>query len=534
MENEYLNQNVGRLISSARPYLSMPDEVKAQILSKLINSRAEKINFEWGTILGSRIARTAVAAAVIIVAFVGLSYWPGSIDPASTAFAAVKEAMLKMPCVHILVEGNQEQKNYRRECWLSFESGTRYEKFADGTISSIAIGTRKKLVYHPDSGKITVSYYQADDGEVAMDSSGKLLSGFLADFDIWNAKVTLEKDQYEGVDVYHAELPETKLASGAGMTGTMELMVDSVSRLPISGKLSGRGAEGTLLLEGTLTFDYPENDIKDIYALGVPESAEMVSNVPDAQTKIVLDRLDSRVKRGFGNSVAVLTESIVNDDRSLSKRSLQLFGQKGNSLLCARYPLNRPNDPLSDMISVQSWPQPNINEVLTQAKNARPAFLFVGDGTEANAQQFALSSQVWPIPCNLGFDKREMEEKATLLSSDVRPQEIGLNFDIIISERVSADSGFGRSETIYWIDPVCDDIITEKIERFYKPDRRSIAFQNETRYLDYAQTSDGQWYPARWQTTISDQDSTKVVMEYNLKIYSEMVLDDGWFTDFEK
>ena len=542
--NEYLNQNIGGLISSARPYLKMPDEIRAQILSKLTNSKVRKIDVEWGTILRSRIARTAVAAAIIIVAFVGVSYWPGSIDGASTALAAVKEAMMKMPCVHILIEGTQEQKNYRRQCWISFESGTKYERFSDGTISSVAVKTRKRSIYNPDSGKITVSYYQTDDETVAkMDSSDKLLSGFLDGFDMWNAKVTVEEDQYEGVDVYYAELPEAKLTSGASMTGTMELVVDSVSHLPISARLSGRGAEGTLLLEGTLTFDYPENEIEDIYALGVPESAEVISNIPDAQTKIVFDRLDSRVKKGFGDSVAVLTESTVNNDQSLSKRGLQLFGQKGDSLLCARYP--------SDAISVQSWPQPDIKEVLAQAENARPESLFVSNAAEAlfrnkrssgmqkiaslYVPQHTLSGQVWPIPYNLGLSKREIiEEKTTLLSNDDRPREIGLNFDITISERVSADSGIGCSETTYWIDPARDDIITEKIERIYKPDRSSLNFQQKTYYLDYAQTSSGQWYPTRWQTAVSDGDSTKIVIEYNLKIYSEMVLDDWWFTDFEK
>ena len=329
MENsEYLNQNIGGLISSARPYLEMPDEIKAQILLRLVSSGARKIDIKWGAILRSRITRTAVAAAVIVVAFVGLSYWPGPIDGASTALAAVKEAMLKTPGVHILIEGTKEQKSYRRQIWISFESGTKYEKFSDGIITSVAVKTGKRSVYNPDTGRITISYYRADDGTAAeMDSSDELLSGFLEGFDMWNARVTVEEDQYEGVDVYHAELPEARLASGAGMTGTMELVVDSDSHLPVSAKLSGRGAEGKLLLEETLTFDYPENDIENIYALGVPDSAEVTGNIPDAQTKIVLDRLDSRVKSGFGNVVAVLTESTVNDDQSLSKRGLQLFGQ---------------------------------------------------------------------------------------------------------------------------------------------------------------------------------------------------------------
>ncbi|NIA17248.1 MAG: hypothetical protein GWO86_02760, partial [Planctomycetes bacterium] len=125
-----------------------------------------------------------------------------------------------------------------------------------------------------------------------------------------------------------------------------------------------------------------------------------------------------------------------------------------------------------------------------------------------------------------------IEEKVSLLSNDDRLEETGLNFDMTISEQcVSADRSIGRIETTYWIGPARDDIITEKTERFYKSDRHSLVFQQKTHYLDYAQTSSGQWYPTRWQTAISDGISTRVVIEYNLKIYSEMVLDDWWFTD---
>lgn len=556
--NDYLERNIKGMLLSAQPCLRMSDVSKADIAAKLL----EQIE-KW-EIVKSRIIKIAIAAVITIAALFGIPHWKGSIGGAGTAFAAVKEAMMKMPCVHLIIEGHRGRQEYQREYWLCFESGIQYEKLSDGTISSVNLRSNKKYVYNPSSDKVIVSYYQANDELLKkMDSSDKLLSGFLENFDTWGAKVTVVESRYEGrdVDIYNAQLPETGYSPGVKMTGTMELTADRYNHLPITGKLIGWGADGALLLDVSLAFDYPANEIEDIYTLGVPESAEVVTYVPEEQVNVILDRLDSRVQKGFGNYVAVLTESIVSDEQTLQKRALRLYGQKGNALINLLYRLRKGDWgylPSSEMNTIEAWPLPDVNEVLALGHKTLPSLAFVSNGITAwhgryentsgayvefgeitdrqkllsELPRWSLSGKVWPGQHNIGLDKKEIEEKVTLLRNDNSPQEIGLHFDVTISESVSAKTGVDRIESTYWIDSARDDMVVDEIYREYKQGQKSV--EHQTRYLDYAQLDNGQWYPTHWQTTITGYSSGGpeqiAIFEYYLRMYPEMRLDDWWFT----
>lgn len=327
MENysEHLERNIKELLFYTQPHLKMAEADKAIILENLLGQKNREFVLTGKRVAKNKITKIAIAAAVILVAFFAMPHWPGSMNGTGAAFAQVKEAIMKMPCVHIVIDGQRNQKDRQGQRWISFGSATKYEKLPDGTVSSVNVRTRKKSVYNPDSGRITVSYYKADDDSIEkMDSSDKLLSGLLDDFDAWDAKVTIERTQYQGidVDVYSAQLPpEIDDDSDVKMTEMMKLIVDRSSHLPILAKLSGKTVDGTLLLDATLAFDYPENDIESIYALGVPESAEVIyNNATQPQLDIVLDRLSDRVEKGFGNSVAILTESTIKDGRDPEKK----------------------------------------------------------------------------------------------------------------------------------------------------------------------------------------------------------------------
>lgn len=208
--------------------------------------------------------------------------------------------------------------------------------------------------------------------------------------------------------------------------------------------------------------------------------------------------------------------------------------------------------PSSNMESINSWPLSDINEVLELGHSTLPSFIFVSDGVTAwqgryeNASgtykelgeivdkqkiiaeqlQQSLSGKVWAGRHLTNSDRDDKKIQSELVQSDEYPQYVGIN--VILT--------FGydnyRFEWTYWTDPSRDDMLVEIIFRDDRPGQQSI--EDRTKYIDYAQLPNGQWYPTHWQTTItelSNGDSRQIAtLDYHLQIYPDILLDDWWFT----
>lgn len=303
---------LGDFVEAMKPAVTRLENNVINALNREIPKREAKSILIWRKIIKSRITKLAAAAVIIVAVLIGIHQFGGSIDGTSVAFAQMTEAIMNVPCVHVVIEGHRGGVEHSREHWLGFESGIMCEKHQDGRVHFVNLKRNEGCIYSPDSGKIIV--YQSFSDKESLDeinSAEKLLQQMLKELGILGAEMTVEQGQYEGkdVDIYAAELPETDYSPTVKMTGKGELVADHHTHLPLYGKVEGYGPDGAVLLEGKVAFDYPQSSPKDIYDLGVPESADVIDNTPAPEVEEVLAAYRAcRDNAPKGHSVAVVRE----------------------------------------------------------------------------------------------------------------------------------------------------------------------------------------------------------------------------------
>jgi len=311
---------------------------------------------------------------------------------------------------------------------------------------------------------------------------------------------------------------------------------------------------------GEFVVTYGEPIIKDIYDLGVPRDAKVIDNRPKPNVKAVLDRTEARIEKGFGDCVAVLTETLIESGGKPNNesRSLQLFIQNGNAWLFNRYAVGDRVSRVPVIKQPAGWPTPTADSALQSTRSALPEFFFVTDGKRAwqgyyndttrsydglgelkgkfsqipQKGQFSLAAEIWPTRDKLQFHRPVT--KVELLTAPDRPGQVALYASVSPSQYEDPESG--RREQTRWIDPGRDDMPMEYIQVTYQPDGKTVWFRTEVRYLDHAQLPNGQWYPTRWQTKqhisrLKGRPETSRTCEYYLRIYPDVKVDKDWFTN---
>lgn len=263
-----------------------------------------------------------------------------------------------------------------------------------------------------------------------------------------------------------------------------------------------------------------------------------------SQIRTVLDRLDNKISQGFGDYVAIKTETPVNKDGTLDEAhgALHFYSQSESASLWCRYLVGdeflpngrRRGAPVMGV--PKGWPLPNVEVVLQQVRNRQPSEYFVSNGEQVwptTMPKVSLPKQIWFGLEQLLLNNRLRKKTKVKLLEDInRPGLVGLYAEGHI---LSCDSPRRqRIEQILWIDPERDDMPVERLSRDYKQDGKTVELKLLTKYLDYAQLSDGRWYPRHWRmTTEIGEQQRKSCREFHLQIFAGMKLDESWFTNPE-
>ena len=251
----------------------------------------------------------------------------------------------------------------------------------------------------------------------------------------------------------------------------------------------------------------------------------MAKNSP----KKILDRLDNRISKGFGDYTAIKT---VTWDKG---RTLGLYCQYGKASLWYGYMVADPLLPkssqpnTSSMSTPKNWPKPDLKDVLQHSKGNKPDRYYVTDGehvwsANANKGMASLPNEIWfgtKTPLFL------IPGTKVKLTEDInRPGLIG-----ICVEKHFPRCDYEQQmliELIISIEPERDDMPVEILVCRYDTDEKILKSKSHTKYLDYAQLPNGKWYPTRWQG-ISNFGKNK---QY-LQIFQDMKLDKSWFNNPE-
>lgn len=298
---------------------------------------------------------------------------------------------------------------------------------------------------------------------------------------------------------------------------------------------------------------YGEPEIRDIYDLDVPRTAKVIDNRLAADLKTVMDRLDARVAKGFGDHVAL----VMSGDRTGA--FLHVYASQGPKWLAMQYrigksPRSRLPDSAYGLLTVPAdWPSVKPAELLGQIRQAAPTQYFIMDGDHGWAGWYDINKQSYPDARLIQAKERPSliaqlsvagefiwptRDTRNLLAPQVRgellrdrdhPGLLGLK----VERPAIAEQKNSRSENTTWFDPARDDMPVEKVWRLYGPDQKTVSIESRTAYLEYGRLANGQWYPTKWREDRIDspqgRPATTSSDEYVLQIVPEMVLDSAWF-----
>jgi len=278
------SENISKLIRilhvtpSAEMYEStLRDALEAQEKSKKIKPAPAQPNI-WTIIVKSPITKLAAAAVIIIAVVVSINQFGGSPDMAGIALADVIENMKKVPWMEVVSteypEGEEPRTHHE---WYGFASKKTFVKYAD-SVCCFDYANRKQYFYRFSDQAFEVtelpehSFYRAN-------SAFSFVNEFIQYAKDDRFLVTQRKDILNGEDVKIFEL--SKSFPDVGMTTDVatfkiELIVNRENKLLFAGS-----AKRKLLHEGgkTTTYNfkvtYPESGPRDIYALGVPSTAQL-------------------------------------------------------------------------------------------------------------------------------------------------------------------------------------------------------------------------------------------------------------------
>jgi hypothetical protein len=292
---------VDRLDIGTEPNVSHREKLRREMLSAFSQARRPRAaktlaGGRWQNVIQaihkSRIAKLAAAAVIVLAALIGIHRFGWSVDGATVALGNVIESAKKMPWMHIVADWQSE--NTRAELWYCFDRSIEIHKQAH-TIGYYDFSEHEQHVYDVDSNTITLSYFKGI--HFAQDAPGAkspwaFLERLLEKKKTEGGKVNKAKGQFQDstVDIYEVTLPR-KAHIGPTM---IKIIADPKTNLPIAYHQQtvkrGRNEDEIATEEFELSFDFPAGGPSDLYAVGVPQSAMIIDNLPQPEAAEILER----------------------------------------------------------------------------------------------------------------------------------------------------------------------------------------------------------------------------------------------------
>jgi hypothetical protein len=223
----------------------------------------------WRTIMNSKLTKIAVAAAIILVAITIINQFGGSINGTSVALADVRQAL---DHVKYMRRGNS---------WSG--SGISCFNRPNGYCVYVTSNPDRKQEYDPETKIITLSW----PGDGYCGAHETPLETAKRQFDLF-IKCAIKHEMISGeLDGQEVDIIKIYGMKGDPSRGTKEnpnevitMWCDSKSHLLL--KLN-RG-------DVTILYSYPDKAPADIYELGAPRNAMVVSTVPNEETQEVITK----------------------------------------------------------------------------------------------------------------------------------------------------------------------------------------------------------------------------------------------------
>ena len=219
-------------------------------------------------IMKSPVTKLATAAAIIIAMFFGVPFF--SSDNSGVALADVRQALDQ---VKYLRSESYDKQQHIQTSWSG--SGIYCHKAVNGSCVYVTTGPDRKVEYVPKTKVITISW-PGDGYWGAHETPLQTIKRRLDHHMEYAGKTETNKGQLNGQEVDVVKIYGTTEDANEIIT----LWCDPLSHLPL--KLHRRDI--------TIAYSYLEEAPADIYELGVPRSAIVISTVPSQKVQELLNK----------------------------------------------------------------------------------------------------------------------------------------------------------------------------------------------------------------------------------------------------
>jgi len=497
---------------------------------------------QWRYIMKSNYSKLAAAAIIVVTLIIGNTFFNIQPDGATVAWADMIETMKAQQWIHGVVDYETKERDGTSQMWVSTNPMVMVMK------------DEGQEIFHFDYEKKVQQQYSYKENVVMINSMEGMQLGNL---DVQSPIEFMDK-MIQGMQSEHEEITsrieiragkEVEIITGKGPRKTSTITKDVESGLITFANESETNGDRV-----TYTFDYPDQGPVDIFALGIPDDAEIIDNRPQGNLKELTDILNLKCKEGLGDFQAIQL-TLRTDPNGLLKPGMVLLIQgKDNLKSLLRYNAydmtgRQTKHPTIYEDIKGSWPNLSIEAVL--ALDNTPAIIggaiFNGNKTmnfgPENKVEYRqthrmdifymspdwLPNLVWRLPLVLRMGS-EGENKLFEIP-DMDKDHIGLaglRIRTTAKDTEKTDDRHSKPRPGIkdcWFDPAKDYILVDEIGlhggQYYRE-----------KVIEFAQTDKGQWYPSVIQISRGDgpEDSDMRIMQKNMVIDTSPVFTPDTFS----
>ena len=198
-----------------------------------------------------------------------------------------------MPWMHVVSEryhNGEKQKTEHR--WYHFTSRKQFLLASNGAVRCWDNSdAQKQYVYDPRAQILTIRDLP-EEGFYGSVSAFSMLESLLANWDEQDATIKIHMDRFEdrNVKIYEIieTLPDDAMSIGPTVVAKIKyrLVTSIETSLIVAGRIEHLDEDNQVLSRIEQTIHYPETGPEDIYALGVPRTAEIVDKTDGAEENL--------------------------------------------------------------------------------------------------------------------------------------------------------------------------------------------------------------------------------------------------------
>jgi len=447
--------------------------------------------------------KLAVAVVMIIAILSVLNHFTGSFDSSTIVLAKALERMKQSSWVYSISETYSPQGKSIRHVWKSFDPHIDITKGQDGTIRYVDYSEKAEYLYNPNSNTITVSFRTDNYMLPGPKTPFETISEIIESAKDRKGKITRQKTRIDGIEVELIRIVYNDNPQNESTVLVREVKRNLLTKMEIKAIRPGTDKKFAVVT----TFEYPEHGPSDIYTLGVPKDATIVDIRPEGPANALVELIQNKFEEGFGDYIAVVLQSWLEENGVLEPSSITVLRQKGNLKRSERYHAynfqNRKPKPGTLYEDIKdNWPNLTILQILKLENDdaLERRTLFDGKQTitlhkslngvlkkqQKRVDIFKLETEdslaglTWTIPHRqIMSGSSQMKRDIQLLPKDPnRPGLVGFRF-----------LEFAQTDD-HWFDPNKDYILIEYVSRQQgsHPFLRTIVTKT-------GRTPDGKWYP---------------------------------------